>query len=167
MISYLSSLLKPSQCAQCKFCCLFERPEAWETPLFSSSEVTALKKKYGSFDVKAVGHSFTLDLENIYKTKSDEELAPCPFLDSEKGCVLSDEEKPFDCKIWPLRIMKKENNLVIALTPTCVELNKVPFEDIKSLVVDNGLGELIFDKAEKMQDMIKDYRDGFPVLMIK
>ena len=77
--------------------------------------------------------------------------------------MLSDSEKPIDCKIWPLRIMNKGDKTVIALTPTCPEINKLPLDTVRELVK-SGLGKVIEEEAEKNPDMIKEYRDGFPVL---
>ena len=78
--------------------------------------------------------------------------------------MLRDEEKPLDCKIWPLRIMKKDNETIIALTPTCKEINKLPLETVRDLVR-SGLGEFIKGEAEKMPWIIKEYRENFPELM--
>lgn len=51
-----------------------------------------------------------MKLEHKYKTDNQEEEAACDYLDVHKGCILSDVDKPFDCKIWPLRIMKRMIN---------------------------------------------------------
>jgi Fe-S-cluster containining protein len=168
MKSLLSPVLSAGQCASCKFCCTFAAFEAWETPLFSKDDVEYLTKKYGAFPVRKTGNnSYTLDLSGYWKMHGEKEYAPCPFLDKEHGCILAEEEKPFDCKIWPLRIMRKEEEYVIALTPTCRELNKLPLECIKQLVNDEDTADIIFEEAEKMPDIIKEYREGFPMLKEK
>ena len=105
-----------------------------------------------------------MHLQDMYKTDDENEEVKCLFLDSETGCTLSYEDKPFDCKIWPLRIMKKDDEYVIALTPTCPAINKVSPKDMQKLV-DDGLGEVIYDYAKKHPFIIKDYKEGFPVLM--
>ncbi len=105
-----------------------------------------------------------MKLEYKYKTDDSEEEAACEFLDPHKGCVLSPEDKPFDCKIWPLRIMKKDDKVVIAFTPTCPVLGKVPSEDMKKLVND-GLGQTIYEYAKEHPYIIKEYKEGFPILM--
>jgi Fe-S-cluster containining protein len=168
MKSLLSPILTSGQCASCKFCCSFAAFEAWETPLFSKENIGRISKTYGSFPVKKTGgSSYTLDLSSWWKEHGEKEYAPCPFLDPQCGCMLPEEEKPFDCKIWPLRVMRKNGQLVIALTPTCEEINKIPLERVKTLIEKKGIGKIIFDEAEKMPDMIKEYREGFPVLMEK
>ena len=56
-----------------------------------------------------------MDLTGKYTGNDENEEAACEFLDSKRGCVLSDEDKPFDCKIWPLRIMARERSLLLLL----------------------------------------------------
>jgi len=212
MKSLLLPILTPDQCSGCKFCCSFAEFESWETPLFFSSEIKSLRQKFGDFPVKKVGSSYTLDFSDFYETHGKKAYAPCPFLNSMTGCQLNDDEKPFDCKIWPLRIMRVQtakvcNNkvcgqnlgtdllaaksmgtddnavntrgscqnmgtvlgtdsskIVLALTPTCPEINKIKLAKIKSFVKESGLVEMIWEKAALMSEMIKEYRDGFPVL---
>jgi len=165
MKSLLSGILTARQCAACRFCCSFAKFESWETPLFTEQSIQLLSEKYGSFPVKKTGSVYTLDLDPFYKMHTPEEYAPCPFLNSTSGCMLADEEKPFDCKIWPLRIMRKGSVTVIALTPTCKEINKYPVDAVKKFAEQSGTGALIYKEAEKMPDMIKPYREGFLVLM--
>ena len=150
----LSSILSKSKCAECKFCCVFRRQSRWETPLFPKEAAAALSEKYKNAKFRPVGDMFTIDIDGEYKTDDPEEEAPCFFLDSETGCMLSEDEKPVDCKIWPLRIMDKGDKTVIALTPA---------ETVRKLV-ENGLGKVIEEEAGKNPDMIKEYREGFPVL---
>ena len=160
----LSKILSKEQCADCGFCCVFRRTSIWETPLFSKSVMEKLKTKYQDSEFVRVGDLYTIDLSKEYKTDSDDEEAACFFLDKKSGCMLNDDEKPLDCKIWPLRIMKDAEHLVIALTPTCKEINKLPVETVKEFV-QSGIGEYIRDKAMKMPDIIKEYRSDFPVIM--
>lgn len=99
-----------------------------------------------------------------YCTQDSEEEAACDYLDEHKGCILSQEDKPFDCKIWPLRIMRKGDRLVIALTPTCPSIGREPSEELKELV-NNGLGEVIYNYAKENLFIIKEYKEGFPIIM--
>jgi hypothetical protein len=105
-----------------------------------------------------------MNLEYKYKTDDSQEEAACEFLDAHTGCTLSCDDKPFDCKIWPLRIMKKDEELVIALTPTCPAINKVGVEAMTELAK-GGLGAQIFEYADAHPFIIKEYKQGFPVLM--
>lgn len=167
----LSSILSKHQCAACKFCCSFRRQSLWETPLFPLEVVEKLSKpnEYG-----VVGEFRTVDdpqkscagrlvLENNYRTADPEEEVPCTFLDPHKGCILKPEDKPFDCSIWPLRIMRKDGELVIALTPTCPSVGAFPSQALVNLVKD-GLGDKIFEYAKTHPEIIKEYRVGFPII---
>ncbi len=104
-----------------------------------------------------------MQLQGKYSTDDPAEEAACEFLDEEKGCVLGEEDKPFDCKIWPLRIMKKDDMLVIALTPTCPAISSLPGGVMKQLVGD-GLGQQIYDYAKQHPFIVKEYREGFEVM---
>lgn len=165
----LSKVLDKSTCAECRFCCSFRRCSLWETPLFDMETVDRLLKKQNnekSFVVKkANGAEYgQMDLLYKYKTDDPQEEAPCDYLDPHRGCILDNKDKPFDCKIWPLRIMKMENGrLVIALTPTCPAINKQPLRVMKELV-DDGLADVIYQYAKDHPFIIKEYHEGFPVL---
>ena len=166
MKSLLAPILSSAQCAKCRFCCSFAAFEAWEAPLFTSESVRHLTDVYGPFPVKKSGSVYTLDFSAYYASHGQKAYAPCPFLDGTSGCILSDSDKPFDCKIWPLRIMHKGSSTVIALTPTCPEINALPIENVRRFAA-GGTGDLIYAESRRMPDMIKQYREGFPVLMEK
>lgn len=158
----LSRILSKESCANCRFCCSFRRCSLWETPLFDNETVEKLTKKgYGFISDNGF---FRMYLDDKYKTNDESEEVPCYFLDSKKGCILDEDTKPFDCKIWPLRVMKKDDKLVIALTPTCKEINKIPLDKMKAFVNDE-VGKVIFDYVKKHPYIVKEYREDFPVLM--
>ena len=172
----LSRVLSKQSCAACKFCCSFRRQSLWETPLFSPEIAEKLQKtnEYGvtgefapasdgARDAHESQNAYRLVLENNYRTDDPEEEVPCTFLDPERGCLLKPEDKPFDCSIWPLRIMDKGGKLVIALTPTCPSIGAVPNQALIDLVK-NGLGEQIFEYAKTHPYIVKEYREGFPVV---
>lgn len=167
----LSKVLEKSTCAECRFCCSFRRCSLWETPLFPMETVDKLSKdneynKKVDFVVCGAGpfSCGQMELTGKYQTEDAQEEAACEFLDPQRGCILSAADKPFDCKIWPLRIMKKDEALVIALTPTCPAISRQPLEVMQKLVED-GLGQQIYEYAKGHPFIIKDYKEGFPVLM--
>lgn len=86
---------------------------------------------------------FTIDLSSSYKTQNPDEEALCPFLKNGSGCILPPELKPFDCSIWPFRIIrKKDNTLWLVLTPTCREINLIPLEEIKAFAREDLLAPI-------------------------
>lgn len=156
----LKSILSGKDCAECKFCCSFRRKSLWETPLFDKATKERLEKKFPAARFKPVGSkSFTIDLIHLYKTEDSEEEAACPFL-SANGCVLSPEEKPFDCSIWPLRACKINGKIRVMLENTCPTINRQPIENVENLV-NSGLGEKIISYSEKNPDVIKEFQNGF------
>ena len=199
----LSSILKKSDCAECRFCCSFRRQSLWETPIFDQATVEKLRVLYPTAKFRPVGNaasvtsagtpasSFTFDISDQYKTNDPEEEAPCPFLEANRGCILPPELKPFDCSIWPFRAVRRpaaapltplaapasqdsknsgvsaphrdtvtvEPALAVALTPTCPAINKVPREQIVSLLHQGGLAKKILDYAKDHPDIIKDYSE--------
>lgn len=160
----LSRILSKEQCANCRFCCSFVRSSTWETPIFTKDHIQKLIHDYKRIPIKPVKQGFTFDLSSAYKTESAREEAACPFLNPQTGCILAEEDKPFDCKIWPLRIMLKGKEYVIALTPTCPSINEIPLSNLKRFVAE-GIGDKIYEQAKLMPSIIKDYKEGFPVLM--
>lgn len=157
----LSKILSKKSCAACKFCCSFRRQSLWETPLFPPEVVEKLSKpnEYGVVGEFRDGQIVL----GGYRTDDPEEEVPCTFLDPHKGCILKVEDKPFDCSIWPLRIMNKDGELVIALTPTCPSIGATPRPELIELVK-NGLGKKIFEYAKTHPYIIKEYKEGFPKL---
>lgn len=157
----LSAILSKSDCANCKFCCSFRRQSLWETPIFTKSNLEEIKKLFPNVKFKTIstctGAAFTFDISDKYLTNDSKEEVPCPFLDSKKGCILPPELKPFDCKIWPLRVVSKQKteNLEIALTPTCPAINKVPFEKVCQ-TVNESLREKIISYANENPAIIKE-----------
>lgn len=188
----LKEILKKEDCAACRFCCAFRRTSLWETPVFTEENIKAIAEddvpgnvvsgdcsanpagltseesanpagsvlKEFEFEGKKYA---TYDLSDKYKTDSPEEEAPCPYLGAH-GCVLNDDEKPWDCKIWPLRVMRKaDGELVIALTPTCPSINKLDIETVRSFVQSKLRDDLLAYAAAHPR-LIKEYREGFAVL---
>lgn len=158
----LSEVLSKSTCAQCKFCCSFRRKSLWETPLFDDASICKLSQE-NEYNITGCFENRQTQLNHLYKTADPEEEVPCTFLDPQNGCILKGVDKPFDCSIWPLRIMRKDGRLVIALTPTCPAIGAVPNKKITALVK-NGLGEKILDYAKGHPYIIKDYHEGFPIV---
>ena len=59
--------------------------------------------------------------------------------------------------------MNKDGQLVIALTPTCPAIGVAPDKALVDLV-QGGLGKRIFEYAKTHPYIIKEYREGFPIV---
>ena len=77
---------------------------------------------------------------------SERELFICPALDPDKGCTLGDN-KPFDCKIWPYRIMEFNGVRVISVASICPDMYAKPLDKLVG-ELENGLADKIFAEAE-------------------
>ena len=151
----LSAILDKSTCATCKFCCSFRRTSLWETPIFPAADLEKLRALNPQARFRKAGKdSYTFDLSDSYKTTDAAEEAPCPFLDPSRGCTLPQDLKPFECKIWPLRAVRTQESISVALTPTCPAINKVPPEQVRDLAT-SGLGQKILNYAGSHPDIIK------------
>ena len=158
----LSKILSKEDCASCRFCCSFRRQSLWETPLFDAETKNRLQARFPKARFRPVEtESFTIDLSDCYKTNDSEEEAPCPFLDAGTGCVLSADEKPFDCSIWPLRTMRKDGSVIVALTPTCPSINKQPIEKIRELVGEEAENDLRVLEDAYEQHRLVDFGGKF------
>ena len=93
-----------------------------------------------------------------------EELVPCFFLDENKGCTLNDEDKPLECKIWPLRVMDKDGKLVLAYETICPELGEVPSDELIKLVKEDII-QNIKEYATKYPFIAKPYKKEFPIIL--
>ena len=154
----LKKILDEKTCAECRMCCIFERYDIWETPVFTEEiRNKIIEKRPGAkFTEKDGGYIFLAE-------KFDEEgLFSCPAL-TEKGCFLGDE-KPFECKIWPYRVMEVGGRRAITIALICSELYNRPLSQLMELLKE-GLGGEIFAYAKEHPGIVKPYYEGYPVLM--
>ena len=161
----LRSVLSPEDCAKCRFCCSFRRQSLWETPLFPPDTAKRLSEQYPDAKFKPTANGwFTIDIDDRYLTEDPEEEALCPF--NKSGCILSAGDKPFDCSIWPLRVMPDGNGLAICLTPTCPVISAKPLSVMRELA-DGDIGTKVLEYAAAHPEIVKERRDDFPVLRKK
>ncbi len=156
----LKKILDNRTCAECKLCCIFDRYDIWETPVFDEH---AKNKLESLADVEFVQK----DGGYIFKAEKfdDEGLFTCPALDSEKGCMLGDE-KPFDCRIWPYRIMQIGDKRAITIAGICDSMYNKPLSELVGFLK-KGLADTIFRYADSHPEIVKPYDNSYPVLMFE
>lgn len=155
----LSGLLEKEECKNCKYCCGFDKSDFWETPAFSEKAVEEIRKSKPETCFTKYG--------NIYKwTAGDfEGIKECPAL-TENGCSLGDEEKPFECRIWPFRLMRlSDNSLCIAVSSDCRTMMEKPVGKIRNFLYDKLDPAFLFGMAEKYPEIVKDYDGSYCLLM--
>ncbi len=156
----LKKILDGKSCAECRLCCIFDRYDVWETPAFTESIKQKIKEKSPEAKFIAVDGGYIFKVESF----DNEGLFSCPAL-TEKGCFLGDE-KPFDCRIWPYRIMNVGGKRAITIASICNELYNRPLSELVEFL-NEGLAQQIFDYADLHPEIIKPYMDGYPVLMFE
>lgn len=157
----LKGLLEKSSCAKCRICCGFDQTDIWEMPVFSKEAKEKLEEKLGHIEFIRQGDSYTVKPSELH----GEELFYCPALDRDTGCILGDE-KPFDCRIWPYRIMEVGGERAITISPVCPELYSRPLNSLVEFL-ERGLKNEIFSYADKNPDVVKPYDKSYPVLMFE
>ena len=156
----LSKILSKAECANCRICCSFDSYDIWETPVVTDEIMQRslqIDPRVRFSDISGA-RLFRMERE------PDRDLYFCPMLDHEKGCLLG-SNKPFDCKIWPLRIMRFEGRRVIVLSPVCPTIFSRPIKDIAAAA--RELAPAIFEQADKTPEMVKPYIEGYIILLVE
>ncbi len=156
----LKNILKKTDCADCRICCVFDKYDLWETPVLEDSLKETVSERYPdtAFIRKEGGWIFRM-------TESADGLYYCPMLDPKSGCKLGDD-KPFDCRIWPYRVMELGGKRVISIASICPVMYAKPLSELCGELEKNNLGEKIAEYAEKFPHIIKPYEKGYPVLKV-
>lgn len=156
----LKEILDPCCCAQCRICCVFDSTDIWEIPVFSGE--TAEKIMAENPDIRFIpkGGGYVTETGNLV----DGELFRCPAL-GENGCILGDS-KPFDCRIWPFRIMKIGDRRGITVASLCHAVYSQPLSGLVNFLR-KGLADEIFRYADEHPEIIKEYDEGYPVLLLE
>lgn len=157
----LSKILSREECAKCRICCEFDDDDLWETPIICDDTIEKVLDINPAQEFSET--EFNGNKLRLLKLQKENDIYTCSMLDKSKGCMLGSENKPFDCKIWPLRVMKKDEKTVIALSPVCPIVAAKPIEDIKCVAKD--LSERIFSQAKLYPEIVKNYIEGYKILI--
>ncbi|MGN1481408.1 hypothetical protein [Porcipelethomonas sp.] len=156
----LKGLLENKSCRECRICCGFDKTDIWEMPVMNSDTAKELSRLRPDTEFTEKDGAFIVKAGRL----EGDELFFCPALDKEKGCILGDK-KPFDCSIWPYRIMDLNGTWVISICPVCGELYNRPLRELVEFV-ENGLGEKIYKYALENPDIVKKYDHSYPILKV-
>jgi Fe-S-cluster containining protein len=167
-MSRLGQLVSYDDCKECRLCCWFTKYELWETPVISDKKRAFIKEKYPEtkfVSKDSYGSLFVMketSSERKFSDIADSTVFDCPMLDV-SGCRLGDD-KPFECSIWPYRIMSQDGKLLISVSTLCKPMCENSLESIMAHLK-SGLANDISDYAKINPGIIKDYNDGYPILM--
>ena len=156
----LKGLLENKVCRECRICCGFDRTDMWEMPAMNSETVKKMSQLKPDTEFAEKNGAFVVKASNL----DGDDLFYCPALDHEKGCMLGDK-KPFECSIWPYRIMDLNGTWVISICPVCEELYNRPLKELVEFV-EKGLGEKIYKYASENPWIVKKYDYSYPILKV-
>ena len=154
----LKKILSGSSCAKCRLCCVFDSSDVWETPVFTEEIKNKILSEKPDTQFIKKDSGFILNAGEL----ADDQLFTCPAL-TEKGCMLGDD-KPFDCRIWPYRIMNVGGKRAITIASICSELYNRPLSQLIDFLKE-GLAQQIFSYADSHPEIVKPYEPGYPVLL--
>lgn len=154
----LTEILTRESCAKCRVCCVFDRDDCWEMPLIKPELAERLAKEYPEVQLRQTGRC------SVFTPRFDSKgLCTCPML-TEKGCALGDE-KPFDCRIWPFRVMRRGDLLLLTLSPVCETVSNRTVSEISRFA--EKFSSAVFKEAEENPEMIKNYVEGYPIFAVR
>ena len=157
----LEKILSAEDCARCEFCCSFRRQSLNLTPHFEKENIEKISRLYPETKFKTLPDgAVTIDLDDKYVTDEVEEEALCYF--NRRGCILPEDLKPFDCKLWPFRLMKNGDSLSLALVPSCPWIRKD--DTLKLREVAAFVAKEAKEYAKDHPEIIIEYRDDYTVI---
>ncbi len=153
----LKMVLSREECSKCRICCVFDKDDLWEAPLITPELAQIINNSVlPNQEYKKCGDCLVLDMQ-----EDEEGLYTCNLLDHQTGCMLK-SAKPFDCSIWPLRIMQMNGRKAICVSPVCPVVNKK--SDAELICLAQSLSDYIFKQAELHPEFVKQYIQGYKVL---
>jgi Fe-S-cluster containining protein len=128
-------------CQECRECCKFKKEHEYFAPLFTEEEVERIKADKNMFIKKS---------KNVYqiklvKSRFDENILVCPFLDEKAHLCKIYPNRPFDCKFWPFIFMRDGRKILLGCFKKdyCLITKRMSDEEFKNYL------DSVFDWMEK------------------
>lgn len=159
----LTHIFSSAVCAHCRLCCNFRPASAWETPFLEDSLCNKLSAQGIPLRTGADGfRSFAL----TFHTTSPEETANCPMLDPTGGCTLPRAERPFECRVWPLRLMyTADGELSIGYYSACPALSDTTTRERLTAYAAGELLPVLQDYAHRFPQSIRSYNPAYTTIL--
>ncbi len=158
----LTHIFNSAVCARCRLCCNFRPASAWETPFLEDSLCELLSSRGIPLCTRPNGsRSFCLN----FRTDAAEETADCPLLDPATGCTLPREQRPFECRVWPLRLMRtEEGELCIGCYTACPALNDAETLERLKAYACGDLLPVLLDYARRFPQSVRAFHPAYTLL---
>ena len=155
----LTELLSSETCAECRLCCVFDSYDIRDTPVFDTPtrDRILFLCPDAQFVPKGAFWQFRIRMTDA------EDCFPCPVLDPASGCMLG-ENKPFLCKLFPLRVMELDGRLLIAVSPFCHAMAEHRLGTLLDFLK-KGLADSVFTYAAAHPDVVQPYDELYPILL--
>lgn len=158
----LTHIFTPTSCAHCRLCCNFRPQSAWETPFLEPALAEKLEEQGIPLCTRAAG-SRSIALH--FHTDSPDAVCNCPLLNPASGCTLPRSERPFECRVWPLRLMHDATGtLCIGCYTACPALAD---SSTRRKLVSYATGELLptlLGYAQKFPQSIRPLDSGYTLI---
>ncbi|MBQ3919019.1 MAG: hypothetical protein II695_05045 [Oscillospiraceae bacterium] len=125
-MSIVLRYLTPTDCAECRQCCVFDRYGLWDTPVITEENAQAIRAMRD--DIHFIGRPDAGYIFNMGQYESGD-MCRCPALGAH-GCTL-DENKPFDCQIWPYMAVRHEGKIYAAVSELCPVYSRIPIDALR------------------------------------
>lgn len=157
----LTHIFTSMSCARCRLCCNFRPCSAWETPFLEEALCEVLRNQGITLCSRPNGSdSFLLE----FQTGSSEEAVNCPLLDPLSGCTLPREQRPFECRVWPLRLMQENGALCIGCYTACPALLE---KGVREKLISSARGELLpilLDYARRFPQSVRAFDSAYEII---
>jgi Fe-S-cluster containining protein len=139
----MKQLIQHEQCQRCRECCRFRADRQYFAPLFTASEIEAIREVRGDDmpEFRPYKGSDKVFQIQLVLAKEPHEVYPyvCPFLDEDAYSCSIYDVRPFDCRTWPFiihKVVQTGQTLVAHFTgDVCLALDEVDgetFEEYKA-----------------------------------
>jgi len=105
--------------------------------------------------------SWEMPLESAPSSDKDE-VAYCRAY-SDSGCVLGGE-KPFECALYPFRVMRLGERMVIAVAQYCPETAKAQLKTLCDFANENAAAML--EETARHPESVKPYKGDYVILKV-
>ena len=153
----LKGIIDPAECACCRLCCNFHQNSVWESPFIPQVQALRLESEGVPVEMRQRGGwSFAFHFEGG-------EAVNCPKLDVQTGCTMPPEEKPFECSVWPLRMMERNGKLVIGRYRDCPALTGDRLKQLDRFAV-GELRETLLSFVSRYPESIRPFSPEYEVI---
>lgn len=131
----MQQIIKHEQCQRCRECCRFRENRQYFAPVFTGEERDAVQAAAPHILTQFIPIAPDLYQIQLVRAKVDDGVYPyvCPYLDEDAYACSVYEVRPFDCRIWPMIVMRIRETGKIMLGHftggVCLGLKEVPEAD--------------------------------------